>query len=64
MGGIIGHWTRNRSPENVLDKLRPGAIILLHDGPDNAATALALPLILTEACGARLSVCPAARPKL
>ena len=31
----------------VLENLRPGAIVLLHDGPDNAATELALPLILT-----------------
>jgi len=32
--------------QNVLDSLRPGAIILLHDGPGNAATVAALPVIL------------------
>ncbi len=38
-----------RITKNVLDRLRPGAIILLHDGPDNGATILALPLILRQA---------------
>lgn len=50
---VDGRDYRTLDPEqiarNVLDKLRPGAVILLHDGPGNAATALALPLILTEA---------------
>lgn len=32
--------------QTVLGKLQPGAIILLHDGPGNAATAAALPAIL------------------
>jgi peptidoglycan/xylan/chitin deacetylase (PgdA/CDA1 family) len=32
----------------VLSQAHPGAIILLHDGPANAATANALPLILAE----------------
>jgi len=35
-----------RIARNVLDHLRPGAIILLHDGPGNAQTAAALPAIL------------------
>ncbi len=32
----------------VLQKLRPGAILLLHDGPDNRATVDAVPLILNS----------------
>lgn len=35
-----------RVAQNVLDRLRPGAIILLHDGPENTATVAALPAIL------------------
>lgn len=35
-----------RMARNILDRLRPGAIILLHDGPGNAATVGALPTIL------------------
>jgi len=35
-----------RVTQNVLRRLRPGAIILLHDGPGNAATVAALPLLL------------------
>ena len=50
---VNGQDYREHDPEriarNVLNGLRPGAIILLHDGPDNAATTLALPLILKEA---------------
>ena len=35
-----------RVAQNVLDHLQPGAIILLHDGPGNAATVAALPALL------------------
>lgn len=35
-----------RVAQNVLDHLRPGAIILLHDGPGNVAMVAALPAIL------------------
>lgn len=35
-----------RIAQNVLDPLRPGAIILLHDGPGNATTPPALTLLL------------------
>jgi len=35
-----------RVAQNILSRLRPGAIILLHDGPGNAATVAALPAIL------------------
>ena len=35
-----------RVAQNVLDHLRPGTIILLHDGPGNAATVAALTAIL------------------
>ena len=42
---------RDTEPESiarrVLHQLRPGAIILLHDGPSNCATLEALPLILS-----------------
>ena len=45
-----GRDYRETDPErvarNVLDALRPGAVILLHDGPGNAATVAALPAIL------------------
>ena len=41
---------RERDPvriaANVTERLRPGSIVLLHDGPDNAATADALALLL------------------
>lgn len=41
---------RDTDPERiaarVLGQVRPGAIVLLHDGPANTATAAALPLIL------------------
>ena len=41
---------RQHSPKRiagcVLEKVRPGAIVLLHDGPENEATLGALPLIL------------------
>ena len=36
-----------RIARQVLDHLKPGAIILLHDGPANAATVEALPFILS-----------------
>ena len=36
----------DRIARNVLDHLKPGTIILLHDGPTNTATLEALPLIL------------------
>jgi len=35
-----------RVARNVLDALRPGAVVLLHDGPGNAATVAALAAIL------------------
>lgn len=37
-----------RITRNVLNGLRPGAIALLHDGEENAATIAALPLILPQ----------------
>ena len=47
---VDGRDYRETDPErvarNVLDALRPGAVILLHDGPGNAATVAALPAIL------------------
>lgn len=36
----------SRVAQNVLSRLRPGAVVLLHDGPGNAATVSALPVIL------------------
>ena len=35
-----------RVVQNILDALAPGAVVLLHDGPGNAATVAALPLLL------------------
>ena len=47
---LDGRDYRERAPDRiaarVIHGLRPGAIILLHDGPDNAATAEALTLLL------------------
>ena len=47
---VDGRDYREKDPDrvarNVLGALRPGAIILLHDGVDNAATVAALPTIL------------------
>ena len=37
-----------RVAETVLGNLRPGAVVLLHDGPAQAVTAEALPLILAK----------------
>jgi len=57
-GGHVAAWSldardyRRTEParlrSRVLDAVRPGAIILLHDGPENAATADALPGLLRE----------------
>lgn len=52
-----------RIAKNVLDNLRPGAIILLHDGPDNAATVQSLPLILVGACARSYQFVALPRPK-
>lgn len=47
---VDGRDYRETDPErvarNVLDALRPGAVVLLHDGPGNAATVAALPALL------------------
>ena len=47
---VDGRDYRETDPErlarNVLDALRPGAVVLLHDGPRSAATVSALPAIL------------------
>jgi len=37
-----------RIARRVLKGLKPGAVVLLHDGPENAATTEALPLILGD----------------
>lgn len=49
-----------RVAENVLHGLRPGAVVLLHDGPAQAVTAEALPLILAglETRGFRTALLP------
>jgi len=48
--GVDGRDYREKDPgrvaRNVLESLRPGAVVLLHDGADNSATVAALPAIL------------------
>ena len=48
--GVDGRDYREKDPDrvvrNVLESLRPGAVVLLHDGADSAATVAALPAIL------------------
>ena len=56
MGMTLCAWSLNprdyktddpeRIAQTLLSQLHPGAIVLLHDGPANAATVKALPLIL------------------